>query len=302
MHNKFISYLKLEKNYSDLTIKSYERDLLDLINYLLEIEGVEDIKKVQTKHLRNFIINLSKKHLSEKTINRKISTIRSYFKFLLKIELINENPVVHLKNIKSRKIAYLPYTENELLKLNQYLQNSLENSDNNYKKILEYLIFRIFYETGIRRIELINIKTSQINFNNSSLKILGKRNKERIVPLSNQLLDLIYLFINKKYELGISKTETLLTDMHGQILKERYVYNLIRNLLNQVTTKENKSPHMLRHSFATHLLNNGANLNVIKELLGHSSLAATQIYTHNSIEELKKSFNKAHPLANKNRD
>ncbi|TWP27855.1 integrase [Apibacter muscae] len=302
MHNKFISYLKLEKNYSDLTIKSYERDLLDLINYLLEIEGVEDIKKVQTKHLRNFIINLSKKHLSEKTINRKISTIRSYFKFLLKIELINENPVVHLKNIKSRKIAYLPYTENELLKLNQYLQNSLENSDNNYKKILEYLIFRIFYETGIRRIELINIKTSQINFNNSSLKILGKRNKERIVPLSNQLLDLIYLFINKKYELGISKTETLLTDMHGQILKERYVYNLIRNLLNQVTTKENKSPHMLRHSFATHLLNNGANLNVIKDLLGHSSLAATQIYTHNSIEELKKSFNKAHPLANKNRD
>lgn len=302
MHNKFISYLKLEKNYSDLTIKSYERDLLDLINYLLEIEGVEDIKKVQTKHLRNFIINLSKKHLSEKTINRKISTIRSYFKFLLKIELINENPVVHLKNIKSRKIAYLPYTENELLKLNQYLQNSLENSDNNYKKILEYLIFRIFYETGIRRIELINIKTSQINFNNSSLKILGKRNKERIVPLSNQLLDLIYLFINKKYELGISKTETFLTDMHGQILKERYVYNLIRNLLNQVTTKENKSPHMLRHSFATHLLNNGANLNVIKDLLGHSSLAATQIYTHNSIEELKKSFNKAHPLANKNRD
>ncbi|TWP29676.1 integrase [Apibacter muscae] len=302
MHNKFISYLKLEKNYSDLTIKSYERDLLDLINYLLEIEGVEDIKKVQTKHLRNFIINLSKKHLSEKTINRKISTIRSYFKFLLKIELINENPVVHLKNIKSRKIAYLPYTENELLKLNQYLQTSLENSDNNHKKILEYLIFRIFYETGIRRIELINIKTSQINFNNSSLKILGKRNKERIVPLSNQLLDLIYLFINKKYELGISKTETLLTDMHGQILKERYVYNLIRNLLNQVTTKENKSPHMLRHSFATHLLNNGANLNVIKDLLGHSSLAATQIYTHNSIEELKKSFNKAHPLANKNRD
>ncbi|TWP23944.1 integrase [Apibacter muscae] len=302
MHNKFISYLKLEKNYSDLTIKSYERDLLDLINYLLEIEGVEDIKKVQTKHLRNFIINLSKKHLSEKTINRKISTIRSYFKFLLKIELINENPVVHLKNIKSRKIAYLPYTENELLKLNQYLQNSLENSDNNYKKILEYLIFRIFYETGIRRIELINIKTSQINFNNSSLKILGKRNKERIVPLSNQLLDLIYLFINKKYELGISKTQTLLTDMHGQILKEKYVYYLIRDLLNQVTTKENKSPHMLRHSFATHLLNNGANLNVIKDLLGHSSLAATQIYTHNSIEELKKSFNKAHPLANKNRD
>lgn len=302
MLQKFLEYLTLEKHYSLLTIQSYERDLLDLQSFLLESESIADAEHATAKQLRNFIIYLSNKNLSEKSINRKISSIRSFFKFLLKIGYLDINPTIHLKNLKQKKKVLLPYTEDEIYSIETYINSCEAGKDNSdsFETIRNHLIFEIFYQTGIRRMELLQLKASTIDLKNHTIRVTGKRNKERLIPITQKLSEQINAFLAYKINFGIPY-EYLFTNKKGKILSEKYVYNLIHRYISMVTTKDKKSPHMLRHTFASHLLHNGAEINSIKELLGHSSLAATQVYTHNTIEDLKKVFNRSHPFGLKNK-
>lgn len=302
MLQKFLEYLILEKHYSPLTIQSYERDLLDLQSFLLESESISDAEHVTAKQLRNFIIYLSNKNLSEKSINRKISSIRSFFKFLLKIGYLDINPTIHLKNLKQKKKVLLPYTEDEIYSIETYINSCEARKDNldSFETLRNHLIFEIFYQTGIRRMELLQLKASTIDLKNHTIRVTGKRNKERLIPITQKLSEQINAFLAYKINFGIPY-EYLFTNKNGKILSEKYVYNLIHRYISMVTTKDKKSPHMIRHTFASHLLHNGAEINSIKELLGHSSLAATQVYTHNTIEDLKKVFNRSHPFGLKNK-
>ncbi|CVK16080.1 integrase/recombinase XerC [Apibacter mensalis] len=302
MLQKFLEYLNLEKHYSPNTIQSYERDLLDLQIFLLETEGISDIDQATARQLRNFIIYLSNKKLSEKSINRKISSIRSFFKFLLKIGYLEINPTIYLLNLKQKKKILVPYTEDEIYSIENYIHTSEaenENSDS-FETIRNHLIFEIFYQTGIRRMELLQLKTSKIDLNKNTIIVTGKRNKERLIPITQKLSNQISKFLAYKIKFGIPY-EYLFTNKTGKTLSEKYIYNLIHKYLSIVTTKEKRSPHMLRHTFASHLLHNGAEINSIKELLGHNSLAATQVYTYNTIEDLKKVFNLSHPFGHKNK-
>ena len=302
MLQKFLEYLHLEKQYSPLTIQSYERDLLDLKQFFSETESISEIDQATAKQLRNFIIHLSHKKLSERSINRKISSIRSFFKFLLKIGYLEINPTHSLQNLKQKKKVLVPYTEEEIYSVEKYINTSEEENKNqdHFKTIRNHLIFEIFYQTGIRRMELLQLKTSKIDLTNKSIIVTGKRNKERLIPITQDLTEKIRQFIAYKNKFGIPY-EYLFTNETGKILSEKYIYNLIHNYLTTATTKHKKSPHMLRHTFASHLLHNGAEINSIKEILGHSSLAATQVYTHNNIEDLKKVFNQSHPFGHKNK-
>lgn len=295
LKNKFLDYLLLEKNYSLLTIQCYKKDLEELEFFLLQTEDVSDIEKSTNRQLRNFIIHLSQKKISEKTINRKISSIRSFFKFLLKTNSLEVNPTLNIKNLKLRKQVLVPYSEDEI----KALENTFIDIDqtlSEFEKTRNQLIFEIFYQTGIRRMELINLKISEIDFSECTIRIIGKRNKERQIPITENLKEKLKQYISLKKE---DNHEYLFTNNKGEILKEKFVYNLINKYLSKVTSKQKKSPHMLRHTFASHLLHNGAELNSIKEILGHSSLAATQIYTHSNIDDLKKIFNQSHPYGHK---
>ncbi|PQL95273.1 tyrosine-type recombinase/integrase [Apibacter adventoris] len=294
LKNKFLDYLLLEKNYSLLTIQCYKKDLEELEFFLLQTEDVSDIEKSTNRQLRNFIIHLSQKKISEKTINRKISSIRSFFKFLLKTSSLEVNPTLNIKNLKLRKQVLVPYSEDEI----KALENTFIDIDqtlSEFEKTRNQLIFEIFYQTGIRRMELINLKISEIDFYECTIRIIGKRNKERQIPITKNLKEKLNQYISLKED----NHEYLFTNNKGEILKEKFVYNLINKYLSKVTSKQKKSPHMLRHTFASHLLHNGAELNSIKEILGHSSLAATQIYTHSNIDDLKKIFNQSHPYGHK---
>lgn len=294
LKNKFLDYLLLEKNYSLLTIQCYKKDLEELEFFLLQTEDVSDIEKSTNRQLRNFIIHLSQKKISEKTINRKISSIRSFFKFLLKTNSLEVNPTLNIKNLKLRKQVLVPYSEDEI----KALENTFIDIDqtlSEFEKTRNQLIFEIFYQTGIRRMELINLKISEIDFSECTIRIIGKRNKERQIPITENLKEKLKQYISLKED----NHEYLFTNNKGEILKEKFVYNLINKYLSKVTSKQKKSPHMLRHTFASHLLHNGAELNSIKEILGHSSLAATQIYTHSNIDDLKKIFNQSHPYGHK---
>lgn len=296
LKNKFLDYLLLEKNYSLLTIQCYKKDLEELEFFLLQTEDVSDIEKSTNRQLRNFIIHLSQKKISEKTINRKISSIRSFFKFLLKTSSLEVNPTLNIKNLKLRKQVLVPYSEDEI----KALENTFIDIDqtlSEFEKTRNQLIFEIFYQTGIRRMELINLKISEIDFSECTIRIIGKRNKERQIPITENLKEKLNQYISLKED----NHEYLFTNNKGEILKEKFVYNLINKYLSKVTSKQKKSPHMLRHTFASHLLHNGAELNSIKEILGHSSLAATQIYTHSNIDDLKKIFNQSHPYGHKKR-
>ncbi|MDR2123300.1 MAG: tyrosine-type recombinase/integrase [Flavobacteriaceae bacterium] len=295
----FLNHLK-SKRYSPLTVESYEKDLRDLEKFLLQREGISEIKDADKKQLRNFIISLSLKDLSERTINRKISSIRSFFKFLLKTEEITLNPAANLQNLKLKKKVLVPYAEEEIQLLENLIITELEkNTENEFEKTRNQLIFELFYQTGIRRIELIQLKTSKIDLTNKTIRIIGKRNKERLIPITGELSMKIKNYLNIRQKSNLISNDYFFVDNKGQVLKEKFVYNLINKYLSAVTTKQKKSPHMLRHTFASHLLHNGAELNSIKEILGHSSLAATQVYTHNNIEDLKKVFNQSHPFGRK---
>ncbi|MBN2868965.1 MAG: tyrosine-type recombinase/integrase [Flavobacteriaceae bacterium] len=291
----FLDYLLLEKNYSALTIKAYGKDIQSFLDFLKEEYKDENLKEVNYAQIRTWIIKMVNQNISNRSINRKISSLNNFFKFLIKTEYIKINPLVKHKALKTSKKVQVPFSEEEI----NFVLNKISHADS-FEGVRNKLIIEFFYATGIRRIELINIKLKDIDLESKTVKILGKRNKERVIPLLNMLVDSIKKYLEKRKSLEvIEDKDYLLLTVKGVKLYETLVYRIINEYFSLASSKVKKSPHILRHSFATHLLNQGAELNAVKELLGHSSLAATQVYTHNSIAELKKVYAKAHPRSKK---
>lgn len=288
----FINYLQFEKRASVYTIRSYHDDLVQFFDYLEIQFGQMALQDINSTFIRSWLASLKDQDLTSKTINRKISTLKSFFKHHVRIGKLDQTPMVnvHAPKIPRRLPNYVE--EKDMQTLFDHV-----HFDPGWKGRTERLAVKLFYRTGMRLSELINMKETQVDFSNRTLKILGKGNKERVIPVGEDLLQDLQSYINdKRQQFAAGGTFLLATD-RGRKLYPRYLYQVVHDLLKLVTTIEKKSPHVLRHSFATHLMNNGADLNSVKELLGHSSLASTQIYTHNTIEKLKEVHKRAHPKA-----
>jgi integrase/recombinase XerC len=285
----FFDYLEVEKKYSFNTIEAYRNDLNAFSRFLTDEFDVNNINNTNYSYVRSWIVNLVNKGISNRSINRKITSLNSYFKFILKIDLINENPLTNHKALKTQKKIQLPFSENEMLNV-----LDLDNFEDNFTGARDRLIIDLFYTTGIRRIELIQLMISDVNVDNKHIKVLGKRNKERIIPLIDSTINILNKYLLFRDELKSDETFLFITNK-GKPVYEKLIYRIINKYFDTISTKVKKSPHIIRHSFATHLLNNGADLNSVKDLLGHSSLAATQVYTNRSIDEIKKVFAKSHP-------
>lgn len=291
----FTDYLLLEKNYSVHTISSYKKDLESFESFILSEYDDSSIYNVNYQQIRNWIVDLVNSGISNRTINRKISALNSYYKFLLKIKAITTNPLAKHKALKTSKKVQIPFSEQEVTNVLDEL-----NLVTDFEGLRNKLIVELFYATGIRRIELIQIKLNDIDFQNKTLKVLGKRNKERYIPLISSVKDSLNKYMVERNGLHNIKDNTyLFLTKKGLKIYETLVYRIINDYFSKASSKVKRSPHILRHSFATHLLSQGANLNAVKELLGHSSLAATQVYTHNSITELKKVYSNTHPRSKK---
>ena len=291
----FLDYLLLEKKYSNLTVNAYKKDIESFLFFLNQEEQTNTINEVNYAQIRTWIVSLVQKGIANRSINRKISALNSFFKFLLKIEEVKINPLSKHKALKTSKKVQIPFSENEITTV---LDQISHNSD--FEGLRNKLIIELFYSTGMRRIELINIKVKDADLENKTIKILGKRNKERIVPLLPSIVESIANYKSERNKLEVITDQThLFLTKKGVKIYETLVYRIINDYFSKASSKVKKSPHILRHSFATHLLNQGAEINAVKELLGHSSLAATQVYTHNSIAELKKVYAKAHPRSKK---
>lgn len=286
--NKFLSYLKFEKRYSEHTLFSYENDLKQFSTYLNEIQS--SLEQVHNKDIRRWMMQLNKS-FQPATVNRKISSVKSYFKFLVKQRIIEYSPAQNLPIVK--KPSRTPHFV-EQKEINNLLDTLPEVTD--FISARNNLIIELLYATGMRRMELINLKDSDIDFISKNIKVLGKGKKERKIPLNEFVLQKIKYYIHERnIHFEQSEFENLLLNTKGKKMAPKSVYTIINKLLQQCWSSEVKSPHVLRHTFATHLLNKGADLNAIKELLGHSSLVATQVYTHNSIDRLKEVYKQAHP-------
>jgi integrase/recombinase XerC len=289
----FLDYLKFEKRYSAHTIRSYQDDLIQFFDFLEIQYGKLPLGEISLSFVRSWLASLKENKLSSKSINRKISSLRSFFKYQLKTGAVENTPMTNVIAPKISKRLPSFVAEKDIDTLFQYME-----FPDNWEGRTDRLLLAIFYNTGIRLSELINLKENQVNEANNTIKVLGKGNKERIIPVNKSLVAAINLYITDKNEqLGKADRVVLLVSSKGKKLYAKQVYNSVNKYLSLITTIDKKSPHILRHSFATHLANNGADLNAIKELLGHSSLAATQIYTHNTIEKLKDVHKKAHPKA-----
>ncbi len=296
MHVKsFINYLLIEKKYSVHTLTAYKKDLDDFIKFCSNEYDVDSIIDVNYSQIRSWIVYLVNSNISNRSINRKISSLKTFYKFLQKTKQIEINPLSKHKALKTSKRIQVPFSKNEI----SLVLNSPEEL--NFEYVRNKLIVELFYSTGIRRSELINIKINDIDLNNGVVKVLGKRNKERYIPLINTVQNSIKKYIEFRNEINSSESSFFITKK-GKKIYDTLVYRIINNYFSTVSSKEKKSPHILRHSFATHLLNEGADLNSIKELLGHSSLVSTQVYTHNSLGKLKEVYNQAHPRSVKKHD
>ncbi|MFK7954151.1 MAG: tyrosine-type recombinase/integrase [Ekhidna sp.] len=291
MIRPFLIYLSSEKRYSSHTVEAYKKDLDQFSTYLLTNFEIDQSIEATHIHLRGWVVDLMEQDLSPKSVNRKIATLKSYYKFLQAREYIELNPATQLKPLKTEKDLPSFVKEDEVL----YLLDKIEFNDNFYG-IRDRLILELLYATGIRLAELINLKETDINFYDKTIKVLGKRNKERIIPIGISLTQLIRCYLESKEAEGMGRDILVLTDS-GKKTYSMFIYRKVKKYLSTVTTLSKRSPHVMRHTFATHLLNKGADLNAVKDLLGHTSLAATQVYTHNSIEKLKKAFDQAHPKA-----
>ncbi|MDG1171562.1 MAG: tyrosine-type recombinase/integrase [Polaribacter sp.] len=294
MIDAFLEYLSLEKKYSLHTVTAYKNDLRSFKDFLVSEYDQENFLEVHYPQIRNWIVVLVGENLSNRTINRKISSLKSLYKFLQKTSQIEVNPLSQHKSLKTEKRVQVPFTAKEINAVICQIEVG-----NDFISTRDKLIVELFYSTGIRRAELINIKSRDISFSDSTIKVLGKRNKERYVPLLTSVVETLekYLELKKDFSIGL---EELLITKKGNKIYETLVYRIINSYFSTVSSKEKKSPHILRHSFATHLLNQGANLNSVKELLGHSSLAATQVYVQNSLDAIKKVYNQAHTRSTKN--
>ncbi|WP_435263944.1 tyrosine-type recombinase/integrase [Tenacibaculum sp. nBUS_03] len=289
--SSFLEYLEFEKKYSKHTIMAYKNDLIAFSEFCVENYEENNLTRIHYREIRSWIVSIVNAGTSNRSVNRKISSLKSFYNFLQKIEEVDVNPLSKHKSLKVQKKVSSPFTEREINDAIEILKKK-----NDFDGLRNRLIIELLYSTGIRRAELINLKEKNIDYVNNTIKVLGKRNKERLVVLLPFVVETIDSYLIKKKELQVSDDEGfLLVTKKGGKIYETLVYRIINSYFSRVSTKGKKSPHVLRHAFATHLLNNGASLNSVKELLGHSSLASTQVYTHNSLEEIKKVFNMAHP-------
>ena len=291
MVESFLKYLSFEKRYSKHTLEAYQTDLTQYTAFLKLTFEIENVIEANHSHLRGWIVSLMEEGISSRSVNRKIATLKSFYKYLLGREYIDTNPATKLKPLKTDKELPSFLKEEEIMQL---LDNVQFSDDFSGKR--DRLIFELFYSTGIRLAELTGLKISDVNFFDKTIKVLGKRNKERIIPLSDSLIIVVRDYLEIREELQFESPFFLLTD-DGNEVYAMFIQRIVKKYLGAVTSLSKKSPHVLRHTFATHLLNKGADLNAVKDLLGHTSLAATQVYTHNSIEKLKAVFDQAHPKA-----
>jgi len=288
LQNKFITYLTSEKRFSEHTIKSYTTDLKQFTSFLSsEFQIIDEINEISFQIIRTWIASLLEKGINPRSVNRKISTLKTYFKFLIREGELIENPMTKVVAPKSKTRLPVFIEEDQIASLLNEVQ-----FESGFIGQRNKLIIELFYVTGVRLSELINIKISDVNLINKSIKVLGKRNKERIIPITSNMTNAINIFIESD-----KKNTYLFTDLEGKKLYTKLVYRTVNKYIGKISSVNKKSPHILRHTFATHMLNNGADINAIKELLGHANLSATQVYTHNTIEKLKTVYKQAHPRA-----
>jgi integrase/recombinase XerC len=294
-YSDFIDYLQYEKRVSKHTVTAYEHDLSQFFSFLQEKLEINQLSDVHTEDIRTWIISLLEdESLQAKSVNRKISAVRAFYRYKLKIKELTNNPTltIHAPKIPKKLPQYVDTKDMEHLFSDIPFEETFEG-------LRDRTILELFYATGMRLSELLNIKSQDIHLQDNTIKVLGKRNKERIIPFGNQMEELLTLYLEKlekKFGEGTKNNYIFVTDK-GTPLYAKAVYRIVRKYLDMVTTIDKRSPHVIRHTFATHLLNKGADLNAIKTILGHSSLASTQVYTHNSIEQLKSIYNQAHPRA-----
>lgn len=293
MQKKFLEYLEYERHYSAHTLVAYKKDLEQLEVYLLEAFGVELIE-VESQFLRSWIVSLKEAGLGNRSIHRKVSSVKSFFKFLLKIGEVKYNPAgkLPLPKLESRLPEFVKESDMEaLMKLS-------EDDVSDFCALRNHVILTLLYSTGIRRAELINLKRMDVNFHEGVIKVFGKRSKERIIPLNEYASRWMSKYLNSPEMTNRDLSSEVFVSDSFEKLSEKFVYNLVNNYLSKVPALKKKSPHILRHTFATQMLDNGADLSSIKDLLGHESLSSTQVYTHNTIEKLKEVYKSAHPREN----
>ena len=287
----FREYLQLEKNYSPHTVLAYWNDIVSFESFNSLHFDQHDIDQANYSQIRSWIVSLVDAHVSNVSVNRKMASLKAYYKFLLKTKQIEASPLLKHKSLKTPKKIQIPFSEKEVDAVLLFMQNPV-----GFEAVRDKLIVDLLYTTGMRRTELIHLKLANVNFGSSTIKVLGKINKERIIPILPVINCQFESYLKERNGLeNIIDDEYFFLSKKGVKINESFVYRLINSYFSTVSEKVKKSPHILRHTFATHLLNNGADLNSVKELLGHSSLASTQVYTHNSLTELKKVYKQAHP-------
>ncbi len=288
--SQFKDYLRHEKKYSVHTVTAYSKDLLQFATFIKENFEETNLKKVNYSLIRSYIVYLSDAKTSNRSINRKISSLKTYYKFLLKTKQINVSPLNKHKALKVAQRIQTPFSVEEI-------QNAIQEIPlESFEDWRDRLVVELLYSTGMRRAELIKIRLTDVGIAARQIKIHGKRNKERIVPLLSSSIEILKTYLEKRRGIADpTNANHLLLTKKGEKLYGTLVYRIVNNYFSRVSSKVKKSPHIIRHSFATHLLNEGANLNAVKDLLGHSSLASTQVYTHNNIKELSEIYKNAHP-------
>lgn len=288
----FTDYLQYEKRYSIHTVQAYQNDLEQFFLFIRSQFEHTDIKTISHIHIRSWLAQLKEMETGSRSINRKISTLKSFYRFLLKKEFVVENPMGKIISPKNSKRLPVFVNENNMANL---MEQPLFSDD--FKGKTDKLILELLYQTGMRRAELLGLQLVNVDASNKTVKVLGKGNKERLIPIQTELCNLLQEYILVRSTVESLTHSNLLTFENGKPLYEKYIYLTVKKYLSLITTIDKKSPHVLRHTFATHILNKGADLNAVKELLGHANLSATQVYTHNTIEKLKEVHKKAHPKA-----
>jgi len=290
----FLHYLQYEKRFSPYTVISYKTDLEQFSEYLALQYGITEIADASYQMIRSWFVSLMEQHITPRSVNRKKAALNSFFKYLNKHGLLTENPMNKVLSPKS--VKRLPaFVEEE--KMKTLLDEYIPQQDNSFITLRDQLIIEMLYNTGMRLSELVNLKTADVNGFSMTIKVLGKRNKERIIPYNNRLQKLIKEYIDLRQKTILEACDYFFVTTKGKKVYQKLVYRVVIYYLNTITSQDKKSPHVLRHTFATHMLNHGADLNSIKELLGHANLSATQVYTHNTIEKLKTVYKQSHPKA-----
>jgi len=286
--DQFIGYIQAEKRFSALTVEAYQRDMLQFADFIKTGFDIDDLTQVMTTMVKSYIVSLKEKGLANRSINRKTSTLRTFYKYCLREGLMEKSPMTGVKALKQPKALVKFVTETDINKVSF-------GEDDGFSTCRDHLLFELLYQTGMRQAELRGLKDGDVDKTGMLLKVHGKRNKDRFVPLSSQMIKLISQYQALRDAAFAAKADRLLLNDKGEEMSPSYVYNKVHRMLEGATTLKQKSPHVLRHTFATHLLDEGASLVAIQKLLGHEDLATTQIYAHNTIEQLKKIDKQAHP-------